>query len=80
MASAARSNVPPFRQDAGAAQNRPKKPVASEHRIRNATTNATTAAKTDAESDERLLKLIRAWPRLTPARQRMIESIVGTSK
>jgi hypothetical protein len=40
----------------------------------------TTAAKTDAESDERLLKLIRAWPRLTPARQPMIACIVETSE
>ncbi len=38
----------------------------------NATTNATTAAESHSESDERLLKLIQAWPRLTAARQRMI--------
>jgi hypothetical protein len=71
---------PPDRQDAGAAQNRPQKSASSACNVPNATTNATTAATSDAESDDRLLKLIQAWTRLTRARQRMIEAIVKTSK
>jgi len=49
----------------------------------NATTNATTAqisAETAAaQSDDLLLKLIQAWPRLTATRQRMIVAIIETT-
>ncbi|HEV2294715.1 MAG TPA: hypothetical protein VGR35_12750 [Tepidisphaeraceae bacterium] len=64
------------RQDAGAAQNRPQKQAFPEPDRGHATTNATTAETSAAESDERLLKLIEAWPRLTAVRQRMIQSII----
>jgi len=49
----------------------------------NATTNATTAQITAetaaAQSDDLLLKLIQAWPRLTATRQRMIVAIIETT-
>ncbi len=61
------------------AQNRPQNRAFPEHGRGNATTNATTAETSAAESDERLLKVIEAWPQLTAARQRMIQSIIETS-
>ena len=43
-------------------------------------TGANKNAALRAEADERLLKLIQAWPRVSPARQRMIEAIIETSE
>lgn len=67
------------RQDAGAAQNLPLNRAFPEHHRGTATTNATTAKSSASESDELLLKVIQAWPRLAAARQRMIATIVETS-